>query len=232
MGGSFPVDFGGPEDDEDQIYTVLRNAVGEGGSAINDQGIDGLWRRCKAQGLATLQTMVERAAMQAFPHLATDHIPVYEAIARLVPGPMATDEDRRQAIVAAWTRALRADVPSLKQQLKLVDPRADVVDVPHDQSTVVVLGKAFEPQDGTPDYGPHRSTQFPNYASEFLVPVTLAVVGGVPTATDLLTMERLKRVLRDVLPSWDTFTVSAVDEAGPVIGFFLDLSQLDLTAMT
>jgi hypothetical protein len=225
----FPLEYGGETIDE-EVYGVLRNAVGIGGSARDDQGIDGLWRQCKAQAIASLLTTGERAALQVFPQIATDHLPVYEEELGLVPGEGATDEERRADVVAAWTRRLRADVPSLRQQIQLVDARADVLDVPRASSVVVVMGKAFEPQDGTPDYGPRLSTAYPAYASEFLTPVTLAVAGGIPSAADLLVMARLKRVLRDVLSSWQDFSVSVSPTGG--VGFFLDLSQLDLTAMT
>ena len=231
MGGfgwhnGWPFEWGGGETEDEEMYNALRNAVGVGGSAKDDSGLDGLWRQCKAQALATLATMSERAALQALPTYATDHLPVYEDLLRIVPGDDATYLERRDAVVADWSRQLKADGPSLSAQIELIDPRASLLDVPHDQATTTMLGKAFEPQDGVPDYGRRRSTAYPNFATEYMHTVVLAIDGGVPNASDLIIMNRIKSLMRDVLPSWETFQV--VTGAG----FILDLSHLDVTAMT
>lgn len=235
MGGfgwhnGWPFEFGGGDTEDEEIYGALRGAVGKGGAAEDDSGLDGLWRQSKAQALATLQSMAERAALQAFPTYATDHLPVYEEILRIVPGEDETEVERRAEVVAAWTRQQKADTPSFIEQLQLIDPRASLLPCPHDQATTTVLGKAFEPQDGIPDYGPRRSTGYPNFATEYVHTIALALdtVPPVANAADLVIINRIKRFLRDVLPSWETFQIVTSAEAG----FILDLSPLDVTAMT
>ncbi len=231
MGGfgwhnGWPFEWGGDDTDDELVYNALRNAVGTGGAAADDSGLDGLWRQCKAQALATLNSMAERAALQVLPSVATDHLPVYEDILRIVPGEDETELARRAAVVADWTRQLKADGPSLAQQIALIDPRASLEPVPHELATTTVLGKAFEPQDGTPTYGPRRSTSYPNFATEFLHTVVLAVDGGLANASDLVVIGQLKRLMREVLPTWEDFQVVTG------VGFILDLSPLDVTAMT
>ena len=221
-----PFEVGGGETDDELVYEALRRAVGEGGAAENDSGIDGLWRQCKAIALASLGTFAERATLQAFPNLATDHIPVYEDLLGIIPGADATDVDRRAEITAAFTRKILSTLPDIRTQLRAIDARASVIEIPNSVSTIVVRGKAFEPQDGTPDYGPKRSTAFPNFALDFHTVVQLATSTVVPSAADLLVIRRIKRYLRDVLASWCSFAVVTST------GFLLDVSPLDLTGMT
>lgn len=234
MGGygwhnGFPFEYGGGETVDEEVYNALRSAVGKGGSAADDSGIDGLWRQCRAQTIATLMTFAERAALQAFPNLATDHIPVYEELLHITPAAGASDEERRRDITAAWTRQISADIPTLRTQLQLIDPRADILDLPHSRATTVVKGKGFEPQDGNPDYGGGRiSSSYPNYASEYYLPILLDLAGAgpVPSAAVQIIIQRLKRLVRDVRPSWVDFAVMTGS------GFILDLSPLDATGMT
>jgi hypothetical protein len=229
--GSFnpwPFEFGGGPTDEESIYNALRSAVGEGGSAKKDDGIDGLWRACCAGGLAALGSFAERAATQAFPNLATDHIPVYEELYGITPPEGATDEDRRQVIAARYVDRLLADEPDLAVALADIDVRATLVAIPPAISTTVQLGKAFEPQDGFPTYGGARlSTGYPNFSSDFYVPVLLTIATTLPTPVDLTSINALKRHLREALPAWVDFDV--LTSTGP---FILDVSPLDLTAMS
>jgi len=231
IGGLCPVPFevGGGDTEDERVYQAMRRAVGDGGVAVTENGIDGLWRRCKAGAIASLNTFPERAALQAFPHLATDHIPVYEEELGITPAAAATDVARRADITAAYTRKIQATGPDLATQLSAIDPRTSLLDIPRATSGVVALGKAFQPQDGTPSYGGGRlSTSFPNFSTEFHVPVILNLgASPVPGPGDQLIIARIKRTLRDVLPAWVS---SAVITGSP--GFYLDVSPLDYTAMS
>jgi hypothetical protein len=225
----FPFAFGGGETDDEEIYNALRAAVGIGGSAANEDGIDGHWRACKAGALATLAGMAERAALQAFPQIATDHLPEIEAELgpELAPRAGATDVERRLDAAAAWTRRLGADGPTLARDLALIDPRATVLEIPHELSFVTTAGKAFEPQDGSLPFGGGRTgTALPNYADEYRTTVLFNVGGLVPGPADDLVMARLRRLLAAVSPAWQDFAIVTSE------GFYLDLSPLDITAMT
>ena len=228
-GGPWPLDFGGGPTEEEKAYQALRKAVGEGGSAIREDGIDALWRRCKAMGLAAASTPVERAALQAFPQIATDHLPVYEDVFGIVPPEDATDQDRRIAIVAAYTAKAAENELDLAVGLTAIDTRLAPVAIPRALAWYVQFGKAFEPQDGAPSYGPvFKSTPCPNTSSDFYVPVQLTLAAGpMPTPVDVASIAKAKTFLRAALPSWVDFAV--VTNLGP---FILDVSPLDLTCMS
>lgn len=227
-GDAWPLEFGGAPTREDLAYRALKSAVGKGGSAENEGGIDGLWRRCKAAGLAAASSAVERAALQAFPHLATDHIPVYEEVFGIVPPEGATDEDRRIAIVAAYTARVAENENELLVGLLAIDPRFSLAVIPRALAWYVQAGKAFEPQDGIPTYGPvAKSTPCPNASSDFYVPVLLTIATVLPTPVDVASVAKAKRYLRAMLPSWVDFSV--ITSTGP---FLADVSPLDFTCTT
>jgi hypothetical protein len=223
----WPFQWGGGETEDEIVYEAMRRAVGRRGSASDDSGIDGLWRQVRAEAIATLNTFAERAVLQVFPGVATDHIPLYEEYLGIAPSATATQEDRRQEILARVTFDLLADEPDVRQQLQRIDSRIDTVQLPHAKTDIVMLGKAFEPQNATPDYGPTVSTGYPNYSTEFWVPVLFDLAGAAPSASQSLVVGRIKRLLNTLLPSWVSF---AVMTSSP--GFFLDVSALDFTAIT
>jgi hypothetical protein len=231
--GSFPFEYGGGPTDEETTYNALRSAVGEGGSAANDDGIDGLLRRCRAIALAAGDAAVERAALQAFPQFATDHIPVYEEEYGIVPPEGATEQDRRLAIVAAYTAKVAENEVELAVGLAAIDSRLAPVAIPRAKAWYVQAGKAFEPQDGVPGYGPSsfgahaKSTPCPNASSDFYVPVQLTIGTTLPTPTDVASIAKAKAYLRVNLSSWVDFAV--LTSTGP---FTLDVSPLDLTCMS
>lgn len=226
----WPLEWGGGETLDERTYEALKRAVGEGGYAKNEDGIEGLWRACRTEAIACFHSMAERAILQAFPNLATDHIPVYEELFRITPRGGASDEERRIPITEAYTRKIAADHPSLVIALQKLDPRFLLPDIPRATSIVVELGKAFEPASGGPYFGGGRqSTLFPNYASEYIIPVVLDLSATpAPSAAELLVVKNAKRFLNEVLPSWVTYEFSFAGAAG----FILDDSQLDAAGLT
>ena len=90
------------------------------------------------------------------------------------------------------------------------------------------LGKAFQPQDGFPSYGGARlSTGYPNFSSDFYVPVLLTIATTLPTPVDLTSINALKRHLREALPAWVNFSV--ITRTGP---FLIGVSPLGLTCLS
>lgn len=227
----WPFEWGGGPTRVERTYEAMKRAVGEGGYAKNEDGIEGLWRAVRADAIAAINSSAERAITQAFPNLATDHIPVYEEQFRITPASGETDEQRRQAITEAYTRRVESDHPTLLLALQRIDPRFTVPDVPRETSVVVELGKAFQPLSGTPAFGGgRRSTAFPNYASEYIVPVVLDLSATpTPTAAEQLVLLKAKRYLNEVLSSWMHY---AVGVGGVGVGFILDDSTLDATGLT
>jgi hypothetical protein len=222
----YPLEYGGGPTDIESVYTALLNAVGAypGGGAAEDEEntIDGAWRQARALGLGILGTFAERAAMQVFPDIATDHLEVYEELLGIVPG--GTEQERREAVATKFVELLGAAIPDIRTYLQALDGRLDVVDVPVDTATITWMGKAFEPHSGTPDYGPAKATEWPAY-SDFDRLIVLLDNGGVaPSVADQRLIETVKVYLNNVLPAWMTFSILT-----SITGFLLDQSPLDVT---
>ena len=219
-----PLDVGGGPSVREQIYAALRNAMGTGGTARREDGIDALWRQCRAIAIANAFESVERAALQVFPELCTDHIPVYEARYVLHPRPGANDVERRAAISAARYRAAAGDAPSIRRMAQEIDSRADILSFPWDMSNVIAGGVRPFDEDG-------ELTAWPNHSSvAFHCTVLLDVAtdpdySPTPSAADLRAIALLLAMLADTLNVWTTFDVVTS------VGFLADISPVGLTAM-
>jgi hypothetical protein len=198
--------------------------LGRDGPGPEDSLEDG-WRQAKVTGLLMAFSMGERAAMQALPQWATDHVEVYED---LLGVPQAeTGAERRDAITAAWTLELGATIPALRIMLQAIDSGLDIVDIDEDWSTVFQQGKAYAPHSGTPDYGNLLATDWPNYSTHFVIKaIWTGLPNGVP---EPYVRAEVERALNTTLPSWDDYTIQ-----NAASGFYLDGfndSYLDLTAL-
>lgn len=225
----FPIEYGPGQIGEETIYQALRRAVGDGGSAKKETGIDALWRRSKAKALAQLAAMTEKGALQGFPHLATDRLVVWEDELGISPPEGATDDDRRLAVQVAYVEKAIASEPELLAALQAIDVRLSLFPIPRANAWYVQLGKAFEPQDGTPKYsgGAQKSAPCVNTSSDFYVPVLLTIGTVMPTPVDLETIVKAKRFLATALPSWVDFKV--ILSTGP---FLMGVSPMGLVALS
>jgi hypothetical protein len=215
MGGlgwmaGLPLEVGGDTSRAEAIYRGLRSAVGKGGSGPPDS-IEDLWRQSKAQTIASVVLMSERAVVQAFPSLATDRIAAYERLLRFGAPAGATDEERRRAISAAWTTETLSDVRDVTTSLRTIHPALSVEEEPYELGTVVELGKMF-PAPGAESTG---VTAFPNYADDFMVRVRYELGAG-ETAPAATTSAGVADLLNRVLPTWVDFELVTGD------GFFCD----------
>lgn len=210
-----PVPFrvgGGPTNSQ-RAYAVLRQAVGEGGSAPNDRGIEGLWRRSEAKGSAAATSSTRRAYLQAFPQCATDALPYYERILGLVP--QGSEAERRALVVALWTKRGETPTPVLLDQLRALDSRLSLIETPHSQAGTTQYGRAFAPLDPSleaPVFGLSRGhVQFPNYSTDSIVRVVFAVAHTGPLIeSELSVVEQVRRLMRTALPADIDYTI-AVD---------------------
>jgi hypothetical protein len=209
---TFPLEMGGDETSLAKTYNALRGMLGFGGFALDDTGIDGLFLAAYAMGLDAVFSLDERAALQVFPDLSIDLIPSYEEILRIVPEPGATEEDRREAITAAWTKRISAEIPTLNALLKAIDSRFSVLDTVWANSKVTIYGRAFEP------YAPGISTSvafslgpfgtkgwsdYPMFSTRDEVAVLFDLgVGIAPGLPEQRIMGIGKSLLDEVLPSW------------------------------
>lgn len=217
LGSLNPLPFrvGGGPTPSSKAYATLRQAVGKGGSAENDRGIDGLWRRSRAKGLVAGASACKRALMQAFPQLATDALPFYERLLGLIAAPDATDPQRRDAVVARWTAQPIRSWNGLAAALAALDPRFALV-LPSDSSEIVSdYGRAFDAHDASRrDVGPAFGiaggcTQLPAFSTRQVTRVLFTPgYAGVLTPVDLNLYTQAKALLRGALPSDQDFRIS------------------------
>ena len=214
--------------DEERIYTALRAVVGRGGSADDETGIEGLWRRCRARGLALIAAQGEQSALEALPDHALDLLPYYERLLDLSLAVDATDDERRAAAAFRYTSQDTGALPELGTWLRRIDARFAILEPSDASEDVTVVGRAFDDYDLDEPYDPgglRRSTEWANYSTRFLVDVLLDLGNGVPPTPDERAKLRLAhKVLGDGLPAPCDFQVTTAH------GFILDVSLLDLTS--
>ena len=226
-----PMRLGGGPTEVSRAYKTIRDAVGEGGSAPNDRGPDGLWRRSRARGLAAATSASRRALLNAWPHLATDLLPYYERVLGLAPAPEASDSSRRAAVVAAWTAQLSAIIPALAEQLAAVDTRFTILPLQSSQGRHTQAGRTLGPLDPGGSEPPWGSTpeasDYPNDATAFVLQVRFDV--GYATAlssVDSALLEQALDILRRRIPSWVSWEVTTST------GFEVGVSPLGLTGVS
>jgi hypothetical protein len=215
LGSLNPLPFrvGGGPTPTSRAYRVIKDAVGEGGSATNEQGIDGLWRRSRAKGLAAATSSTRRALLQAFPFLATDLLPYYERVLGISPPTGATEPQRVDVVVERWTRAAIASTPELEEGLQKIDARLSILTDTDDTSVTTHAGRVFEAYDAA-DEGPVFNlpgglSQLPNFSTRQIVNVHFELgYAGVPNAADQVIIERARELLRTALGSDTDFTIS------------------------
>jgi hypothetical protein len=213
-----PVPFrvgGGPTPTQ-RAYATLRNAVGEGGSAPNDRGVEGLWRRSEAKGLAASASHCRRALLQSSPLYATDLLPYYERILGIVPDADSTEAQRRDVVVPLWTKRANNATPVALEQLQRIDPRLSILALTHSGAAVTQYGRAFgplSPELELPAFGlTSGHVRYPNYSTDLVVRVLFATGHAGPlTNAEATIVQRVRVLLRDLLPSTVDFTIVTDD---------------------
>lgn len=225
----FPVVFGGAPTSTERVYDALRGAVGIGGAARDEDSLEAIWRQCKARAIAAGLSFDERAALQAFPHLATDALPYYErSLLDRQRDPEDTDQDRRVRLAAKWTDERGGSHSDILAGLTAIDSRFSVLSVSDADTTTTVLGRAYEDLAGTEPFGGGRkATLFPNYSTHFVLTAVLALGGGSLGPAERRLIAEAQDFLADNLTAWDGIQV-AVDADG----FELDVDVLDYTLLT
>jgi len=226
-----PMHLGGDPAPAERVWRMLRKALGRTRLGRGREvagpvgGIEDLWRQCKARAVAKVEQLVELASEQAWPDRATVHIPVYEE--QLHISPVGNEEQRRQVVAARVTKQLYAVIPDLQRELQEIDPGLSVVVPPAEQATVFHHGKSYAGRPYNGSYGTRYAAYAPNYSTHFKVYVLWS---GLPSGLpDEYTLDRVRRHLNEVLPSWFDFVISNG------AGFYLDggvdgTSRLDFTS--
>jgi hypothetical protein len=212
---AFPLELGGQTSHIENVYNALRSAVGRGGSATDESGLEAAWRAAKATAIAASLDAYERAVFQALPEHATEHVPVYERVLGIAPGSDQNDEDRRLAVVAAWTARVLATMGDLRASLQSISTQLDIEETSYEEAVVAMLGKMF------PAYGDEALgvPAYPNYSSEFVLRVTYTLSTG-ETAIPESVRSAARRLLNTALPAWVDWRIFQV--TSPVTGLICD----------
>lgn len=223
----FPLEFGGGATHVETIYAAMRSAVGIGGSAADDEGMEGVWRQARASAIAAAATTGERAVINAFPGHATDLLAYYEDLLGATPELDDSELERQAVVEQLWTERVRAAVPDITADLAAIDERFSILTVPHAQATETLFGRGFEDLAAAlPFGGGRRSTLFHNYSTAFVLYVLFDIGGGVaPSTSEQKLIDRAAAHLNKTLPAHMNFQIVAE------LGFTLDVDLLDLTGL-
>ncbi len=225
----FPVQIGGGPSRAETVYNSLRKMMGANGYCADEDSFEAEWRKCKSLGLACLSSFDERAANQAFPNTATDHIPLFEEMLGLPIDELRTPEERRQDITPEYIGVPMAWWSELDRQLKRIDIRASLVVRLWENAGTTIRGRAFQAYIPDPGFeydplGVSRFTQYPAVSDMYRANVLYDIGNGqTPDKTILDRTTRIKSLLPKVLPAWVDYSIVYS------IGFVLDTSLLDAT---
>jgi len=234
----FPMEFGSGPTIVERHYDMLRRAPGKGGVAKDQEdSLDAIWRAIKATAMAALDAFAEAAAKQTHPGQAEELLYYYEDLFVLAPPVGASLTERQEAAEAEWVRLAGADGPTLEKALQRIDERFEIIDQDYEGTVATTDGRMLEPfkplLKTQPHYGGRPGTSFPNVSSDFTTYALMKLGDGVrPSVDDQRKLERARRLLGAVLPSWCDFRVLTWNGADttPTPGFKLDVSLMDLTA--
>lgn len=213
----------------EDVYRAMRSAVGTSASK-DDENLDDLWRRARAVVIAAGHLSLDRAAWQALPVGCTDHLAPYERLLGLSFSSATTEQERRDAVVRAWTRTIRSTGRALELDLQDIATELSLVPVDHDLTDTVHLGRIMPP---VGDEAIEGTTQYPNYSTEFTVTVAYAVPAG-ETSIPITRRLAAETLLNESLPAWVDYVLSQEGASGA--DFYADggpdgTSVADLTAI-
>lgn len=212
----------------EDIYRTLRAAMGTSVSPVD--GLDDLWRQARAVGIGAGQLALDRAAFQALPEAATDHLPVYERNLAIAFTPGRTEQERRERVTAAWVRRILSTARGVELSLKDISANFALVSTDHDQTDSFQHGRAYPTRGEEATRG---TTNYPNYSTAFRVNAAYAVPSG-ETVIPATQLTEARQLLNDSLPAWVDFVISQEGDSGA--GFYADggpdgTSVADLTAI-
>jgi hypothetical protein len=212
---SLPLELGGQTSHIANVYAALRSAVGRGGTGSDENGLEATWRAAKAEVIAASADAYERAVLQALPSHATEHIPVYERVLGIAPGSDQNEEDRRQAVVAAWVGQIGAVMTDIESALQAISTQFALDELPEDESVVAMFGRMF------PAYGDESEgvPQYPNYSSDFVVRAIYTLASG-ETSIPAAIRSAAKRPLNSSLPAWMDWVI--LQDTSPATGLICD----------
>jgi len=214
----WPFQWGGGSSPYEELWMGLRTMLGTNGAGPIG-GLEDAWREAECAGLVAVTTMAERAALQALPRWATDHLGAYEVLLGLSAAGEATD--RRDAARAAWVDVDTAINPALVALLTDIDSGLGVVALDPDHVATSHFGKAIST---TGQCLPYLGSQWPNYSSDHVLHLLwTGLPSGIPAQDK---HDEVEQLLNRALPAWVDFSIMNGQQ------FYLDGfadSRLDLT---
>jgi hypothetical protein len=212
----------------EDVYRTLRAAVGTSASPVD--GLDDLWRQARAVGIASGQLALDRAAFQALPEAATDHLAAYERNLAIAFTPGRTEQERRERVTAAWVREIVSTPRGIELSLQNISANYSLVPTDHDQTDSFQHGRAYPARGEEATRG---TTNYPNYSTAFRVNAAYSVPVG-ETVIPAAHLTDGRQLLNDSLPAWVDFVISQEGDSGA--GFYADggpdgTSVADLTAI-
>lgn len=229
LGNPLSFELGGGPSPQESVYDAVYQNVGDGIRSSPNSLVES-WRVARARGVAAAEGD-GRAAMQAFPDLSTDYLPIFEDLLGIVPAADASEQERRNSVENAWTRTIDATYPKLDDSLQSLDPLFSILLLPYEYSRVTVPGRAFEDWDPGDSLacGPAFNTgltytNYPNYSDDFVLFLLFDVGSALNDPSNQRTLQEALDLLNESLPSWVDFRLFAN------CGFVLDEDDLDITA--
>jgi hypothetical protein len=223
-----PMQIGGGPDLPTRAYQVLRAAVGEGGTAATEDGIDALWRWTRAIGFAMGLASFERAIANFSPVSATDKLTAFERALRIIVPPGRDEQTRREAVQALFPAQARNDPRSLVDQIESIDSRLSIQLADDSVEWISDDGRCFGPTTAVGEgyFGMTGASDTAYYTSRCVLRVLFDVGHTGPLLSDESRIAGLVRTrLRRVLPSWWDFVIITS------IGFIAGVSPVGLTGV-
>jgi len=218
---SWPLQWGGGPEPVEESLDALRTLVGRGHASAED-GAEQRWREARAEGLAMVAGLAERAANQMYPGSA-----VNVAFFRRLFDIPDTDNDQqaREQANDYELGAYDGVLSEILAHLKTIDSRFALATVEPEQTTVTQAGRLFAPTDGTNPFnlGPHNETAWANYSDAFDVAFVLVLDDGeAPGELERRALGTARRYLSGAMPAWMSWYLVTHQ------GFSTGLSLLDL----
>lgn len=220
---SWPLQWGGGPEPTEQMVEALEIAVGKGHRAEDSETAEAAWREARAEGLAKVAGLADRAAFQMYPDSAAD----LSFFRRLFGIPDSdTDQQARDQADELELAIDRGVLPEVLAHLKELDSRFRIFTVPYEQTVTTQRGRTLEPLDGTAPFNiGRRETQWPNYSDAFDVAFALVLDDGqAPGDLERRVLGTARAYLSGAIPAWMNWYLLTR------VGFSTGLSLLDLTA--
>lgn len=220
---SWPLQWGGGPDPTEQQYDALLTLVGRGHAAAED-GAELRWREARAEGLAMIAVLADRAASQMYPGCA----PNVSFFRRLYGIPdTENDQQAREQANGYELGAYNGVLVDILAHLRTIDARFRVFTVAPEQTVTTIGGRLFAPEDGSAPFNMGadiNETAWPNYSDAFDVCFALVLDDGeAPGELERRALGTARQYLQGAVPAWMTWFVVTH------MGFSTGLSLLDLS---